>query len=145
MIALLVATACAGLFAGAAIYVTAVEHPARMAQGPEPAVREFAPSYGRGKIMQAGLALLGSLSGLVAFWVGKDSWTLAGSLLLLAPVPYTLVFILPTTKQLLDPTLAASSSGVALLTRWGRLHAVRTVLGSMAFLVFLWRLATVAR
>jgi hypothetical protein len=117
-----------------------------MAEGPEPAVREFAPSYGRGKIMQAGLALLGALAGLVAFWVGKDFWTLAASLLLLAPVPYTLVFILPTTKQLLDPALAASSSGaVALLRRWGRLHAVRTVLGGMAFLVFLWRLATVAR
>jgi hypothetical protein len=29
MLVLIVATACAGLFAGAAIYITAVEHPAR--------------------------------------------------------------------------------------------------------------------
>jgi uncharacterized membrane protein len=142
MMALLVATACAGLFAGAAIYVTSVEHPARMAEGPELAVREFAPSYGRGKIMQAVLALVGGVSGVLAFWAGRDVWILVASMLLLAPIPFTLVFIMPTTKQLLDPALEASSSrAVTLLTRWGQRHAVRTVLGSVAFLVFLWRLA----
>lgn len=142
MTALQVATACAGLFAGAAIYVSSVEHPARMAAGPELAVREFAPSYGRGKIMQIVLALIGGVAGIVAFSSGRDVWTLVGSVLLLAPVPFTLVFIMPTTKQLLDPALEASSSrAVALLERWGQRHAVRTVLGGAAFLLFLWRLA----
>ena len=56
MTALLLATGCAGLFAGAAIYVTFVEHPARMAEGSAIAVREFGPSYNRGKIMQAAWA-----------------------------------------------------------------------------------------
>ena len=40
---LILATLAAGLFAGAAIYITAVEHPARLACGSELAVREFAP------------------------------------------------------------------------------------------------------
>jgi hypothetical protein len=35
MLVLIVATVCAGLFAGAAIYITAVEHPARLASGTE--------------------------------------------------------------------------------------------------------------
>jgi hypothetical protein len=48
---------CTGLFAGAALYVTLVEHPARLECGTELAVAEFAPSYRRGAVMQA---LLGS-------------------------------------------------------------------------------------
>lgn len=48
----------AGLFAGAALYVSFVEHPARLECGPVLAVTEFAPSYRRGAIMQATLAVL---------------------------------------------------------------------------------------
>ncbi len=62
----LFAAACAGLFAGAAIYFNLVEHPARLACGPELAVREFAPSYRRATGMQASLAFLGCLAGLLA-------------------------------------------------------------------------------
>ena len=40
----LVATLSAGLFAGAALYITLVEHPARMQCGTRLAVSEFGPS-----------------------------------------------------------------------------------------------------
>ena len=50
---LIVAAVCAGLFAGAAIYINAVEHPARLSCGNEVALREFAPSYRRATVMQA--------------------------------------------------------------------------------------------
>jgi hypothetical protein len=53
---LIVATVCARLFAGAAIYINAVEHPARLSCGTELAVREFAPSYHRATLMQVPLA-----------------------------------------------------------------------------------------
>lgn len=42
---LAVAVLCAGIFAGAAIYINAVEHPARLSCGTELALREFGPSY----------------------------------------------------------------------------------------------------
>src|SRR5215470_20157824 len=61
---LLVATLCAGLFAGAAIYINAVEHPARLSCGTELAVREFAPSYHRATLLQVPLALVGCGTGL---------------------------------------------------------------------------------
>lgn len=130
------ATACSGLFAGAAIYVSAVEHPARLSCGPELALREFAPSYRRGTILQASLALIGSTTGLVSAWQTGDSQLLVGSTLLAAVVPFTLLVILPTNKRLLDPTLDAEGARV-LLARWGRLHAVRSVLGFLAFMTFL--------
>ena len=52
MVALSIAAACAGLFAGAAIYINAVEHPARLGCGNEVALKEFGPSYRRATVMQ---------------------------------------------------------------------------------------------
>src|SRR6185295_7182705 len=49
----MLAVICAGLFAGAALYVTAVEHPARLSCGSALALREFAPSYRLGTRLQA--------------------------------------------------------------------------------------------
>ena len=42
---------CAGFFAGAAIYINLVEHPARMSLGTAFAVKEFGPSYHRAAVM----------------------------------------------------------------------------------------------
>src|SRR6516165_4104179 len=142
MFLLLTSTACAGLFCGAALYVNLVEHPARMSCGQELAVREFAPSYRRATIMQVSLALVGVVLGLVAAWQLRDAWIATGAVFLGASIPFTMVFILPTNKQLLDPTLDLQSVGVGeLLARWNRLHAVRTVLSAVAFALLLRSLA----
>src|SRR5262249_49413384 len=61
----LVAVLSCTLFAGAAVYVTAVEHPARMSCGTEIAVTEWAPSYKRATVMQASLAVIAGLFGLL--------------------------------------------------------------------------------
>jgi hypothetical protein len=45
-----VALLSSGLFAGAALYVTAVEHPARMALGASIALQGFGPSYKRERL-----------------------------------------------------------------------------------------------
>lgn len=141
MWALTIAAICAGLFAGAAIYINAVEHPARVSCGNDVALREFAPSYRRATVMQASLAVIGCLAGLLSAWVLNDLWVGLGALLLGAVVPFTLVVILPTNKQLLDPSLDPSDARATdLLTRWGRLHAVRSVLSTVAFVLFLFRL-----
>src|SRR5262245_39154471 len=102
---LIVAALCAGIFAGAAIYLNAVEHPARLSCGTELAVREFAPSYHRATIMQVPLALSGCVTGLWSAWLRGDGWLALAAILLGAVVPFTLVAILPTNKQLLDPGL----------------------------------------
>lgn len=139
---LIVATMCAGLFAGAAIYINAVEHPARLSCGTELAVREFAPSYHRATVMQVSLAVVGCITGSWSAWLFADAWLAAGAIALIAVVPFTLVVILPTNKQLLDPRLDPRSQRAAeLLTRWGRLHAARSVLSGVAFALFLIRLS----
>ena len=141
MWALIVAAICAGLFAGAAIYINAVEHPARVSCGNDVALRQFAPSYRRATVMQASLAVIGCLAGLWSAWVLGDAWVGFGALLLGAVVPFTLVVILPTNKQLLEPSLDPNDTRTTeLLIRWGRLHAVRSVLSSIALVLFLVRL-----
>ena len=139
---LIAATICAGVFAGAAIYINAVEHPARLMCGTELALREFAPSYHRATIMQVPLALSGCVAGLWSAWVLSDAWVGVGAILLGAVVPFTLVVILPTNKRLLDPALdPRSEQARALLVRWGRLHAMRSISSGVAFLLFAARLA----
>lgn len=143
MFLLAVATACAGTFFGAAIYINVAEHPARMSCGPELAVREFAPSYARASVMQGGLAGLGCLIGLLAAWSLRDVVVATAAVLLGLVVPFTVVVIFPTNKQLLAPSLDPKSvTAGQLLARWNRLHAVRSVLSGIAFALFLYRLVS---
>jgi hypothetical protein len=134
----MVATLSAGLFAGAAIYINLVEHPARMECGTDLAIREFAPSYRRATVMQASLAAIGFLAAVGAWITGGSRWWFTGGVSLIAVIPFTLIVIFPTNEKLLDPSLDKSSElASALLIRWGRLHAVRSLLSVIAFLIFL--------
>ena len=130
--------ACA-LFTGAAAYISLVEHPARMECGVELAATEFPPSYRRATIVQVTSAALGLLSSVVAWLAGATFWWLIAGVLLGLVIPFTLIVILPTNKQLLSPALdRASAEAERLLTHWGRLHAVRSVLSGLALLLFLY-------
>jgi Domain of unknown function (DUF1772) len=132
----LAAVVCTGLFAGAAIYVTLVEHPARLECGTAVAITEFRPSYRRGALMQATLAAAGCLGGVGAWAQGSGPAPLIAGLLLGAVIPFTLIVILPTNKRLLDSALDRDSAeATALLTRWGNLHAARSVAGGAAFVL----------
>jgi hypothetical protein len=138
----LLATLCAGLFAGAAVYITFVEHPARLECGTELAATEFGPSYRRATLMQASLAAVGLFAAVAAWAQGRGVGVLIGGLLLGLVIPFTLVVVLPTNQLLLDPGLdRGSAEAGALLARWGRLHAVRSAVSALAFLVLLWCLA----
>jgi hypothetical protein len=88
--------------------------------------------------MQVPLALIGCLSALTSwYFYGGVSW-LIGGLLLLSVIPFTLLVIMPADKRLesKDLDLRASETGI-LLRRWGRLHAVRSILSTAAFVLFL--------
>jgi hypothetical protein len=138
----LLATVCAGLFAGAALYVTFVEHPARLECGTALAATEFGPSYRRATVMQASLAAVGLVAACVASTQGAGLLTLMGGLLLGVSIPFTLIVILPTNQRLLNPSLDRNSAEAReLLERWGRLHAVRSGTSGLGFLMLLVDLA----
>jgi hypothetical protein len=133
-----VATFCCSLFTGAALYVSIVEHPARMECGTELAVTEFTPSYRRGSMMQATLAMVSFLFSLAAWLKGGNAWWLLGGILLISVVPFTLIIIMPTNTALMDSALDRNSTRAAqLLRRWGWLHAARTTLSVLSLVIFL--------
>jgi hypothetical protein len=64
MLAGLVALMLAAIFTGAALYVSFVEQPARMLLETKAALAQWQPSYKRGAVMQAGLAVIAFLAGV---------------------------------------------------------------------------------
>lgn len=134
----LLALVIAAAFAGAAIYINIAEHPARLGLPVGALLTQWKPSYTRGFAMQASLAVLGGISGALAWWASRDGLWLAGAIVLVANWPFTLLVIMPTNLRLMATAPdSADAATRSLLERWGRLHAVRSVLGAIATLLFL--------
>ncbi len=135
----LIAALSAALFAGAALYINVVEHPARMGLETRVAALQWAPSYKRATWLQAPLALLSFLCGGALWLLGGSIGWLVGAVLIGLVVPFTFGVIMPTNHRLLAPGRDLSSPETReLLVRWGQLHAVRTILSLASTLVYLW-------
>src|SRR5688500_11126208 len=133
----------AALFTVAAIYINVAEQPARLLLEDRALLTEWKPSYKRGLAMQAPLAIIGFVLGLLAWWLtGSWQWVV-GAVLMVANWPYTMFAIMPTNYQLMKME-ASSSEGRsrAMIEYWGRLHAGRSALGVLAILAFLWAINT---
>ena len=129
----------AAVFTGAAIYINVAEQPARLQLDNRSLLAEWKPAYKRGYMMQASLAIVGGLLGLVAYFGTLDWRWLLGAIVLLANWPYTIFVIMPTNRLLTDtPPEAATAETRRTLKRWGALHAGRSALGLVATLIFLW-------
>jgi hypothetical protein len=135
----LLALVGAAIFAGVALYVNVVAQPARLSLDDRALLIEWKPSYKRGAAMQAPLALVGCLLGLIAWWQTSQPGFLIGAVAIIAPWPWTLVAIRPTNDALMatEPDRVGPQTR-ALVVKWGALHAVRTTLGALATAAFLW-------
>ena len=143
MIAGLLGLTAAALFTGAALYVNLAESPARLSLDDRSMLAEWKLAYEAGYRMQATLAVVGFLLGLLAWSQTNRPAALIGGLFMLANWPWTLLVIRPVNSA-----LTATQPGSAgpqtrsLMHRWNTLHAVRTLLGTCATVAFLVALAS---
>ncbi|WP_454621824.1 DUF1772 domain-containing protein [Bradyrhizobium cenepequi] len=138
MTAGLFALITAAAFAGAAFYINVAEQPARLLLDDASLLRQWKPSYARGLVMQASLAVISALLGFLASWQLQDwRWSVA-AVLMLANWPYTLLVMMPTNKRLAAwPAEQANGESRALVVSWGWMHAVPTALGLAATAIYL--------
>lgn len=124
------------LFTLWALYISLVEHPARMSAGAPVALAQWRPSYHRAAPWQASAAAVSLVTGILAsIFTGQWAWAFGG-LLVGAVIPFTLLVIQPVNRRLDEATISAEDA-LPLLERWGRLHAARTVLGLLGLIVLL--------
>jgi hypothetical protein len=129
------AVVSAAMFAGGALYISLVEHPARLKAGVAVALAEFRPSYHRAAPWQVSTALISLVAGVgAALFTGRWAWAIGG-LAVSAAIPLTLVFIMPTTRRLLGAAPIPADEAARLLDRWGCLHWGRSVLGVLGLVI----------
>ena len=126
----------AALFTGAALYVSVCEQPARLLLDDHALLAEWKPAYKRGALMQAPLAIVGFLLGMLAWWETDNLAWAVGGVLILANWPVTLFVIMPTNRRLLATETAGPESR-AMILKWGKLHAIRTGFGFASSITFL--------
>ena len=98
----------ATLFAGAALYISLVEHPARLGLADGPLLARWQPSYKRALPIQSGLAIAGGVAGSIIGYLSTDWHWFAGSALLLANWPFTLR--VPRAPGLIDRASVEASA-----------------------------------
>lgn len=101
----LLALTASAVFTGAAFYVNVAEQPARLSLDDRALLTEWKPSYKRGAAMQAPLALVGFVLGLMAWWQAAHAGFLVGAIAMIAPWPWTLLGIKPVNDALLATEL----------------------------------------
>jgi len=138
MLAGQLALIAAGLFTGAALYVSACEQPARLHLEDDALPTQWKPAYKRGTPCRRRWRSLAHCSASSRGGKHSDWRWLVGGAVILANWPFTFLVIMPTNNALLalDRTGGGPRSR-DLIEKWGRLHAGRTALGVAATILFL--------
>ena len=127
-------TFAANTFFGAAIYINAVETPARLSLASTSAmVDHFQATFPRAMGMQLKLVGISSIGSAIGYYLDTTTdrkLLLYASLCMLFNVPWTRFMIMPINHQLMDgdyPKKKGDSWVTDMMRRWDRLHFVRSM------------------
>lgn len=141
-----VATFAGGLFAGTALYMTIGEVPALKEYGVDRQWEFFPLMYSRAAVSQSVFTMVAGISGIThairqTQTSDRNLWLVAGSLFV-GMVPYTLIFMIPTNKAIINDNKNVNdgqsskyspTQRAALLEKWNLLHLGRTLGSVVAF------------
>ncbi len=132
------ALAFAAAFAGAGIYVSWVEQPARLALDEEALLSEWGPSDSRGVALLLFFALVAAIFGLIAFSAMQDLRFVYGALICAASWPYAFFVMAPLNNQILSLKGRDVAAARVLIRQWGLIEMGFAALGVAAVATFLW-------
>ncbi len=138
MIPGLIALTFAAAFAGAALYITWVEQPARLALEGDALLSEWTPSDRRGVALLLVFALISTFAGFIAFNETADVRYAYGALIAIASWPYAFFVMAPLNNQILALRGADVGAAGALVRQWGYVEAGFAAIGVAAVAIFLW-------
>jgi len=132
-----VAVLASGLFAGVALYVALIARASWLRSirlNASAALGDFRFVFPRVIALQSLLVVAGTVCS-ISWWLRSGATGfLVGGVLLGAVAPFTVLFVTPVYRQLLDPgTEGRPGEAERQLLRWAWLHLARAVLGFGAF------------
>lgn len=125
-------------FCSCCLYISLIEHPARMLCSPGAALKQWQHSYPRAATLQVGSLILGTIFLILSFFSNKNPIWLFAALLLFISFPYTTIFLMPINKQL--SKMEDEKLAIELLNKWGKGHFFRGVFSLLSLLIILWQL-----
>lgn len=126
-----------GIQFGVALTASVIIHPILVKVEKTVAIEIFKPFFDKTHILVLILSIFITILALVYSIFTGNLWWVGVSLLLHLNGPYTLLFMMPINKRLMDKNVDPGSEKTAEdLKKWGKLHLVRTVLNGIIFLAF---------
>ena len=140
MFAGFIALVFAAAFAGAAIYVSWVEQPARLKLDDQALLSEWGPSDQRGVALLAAFALASGIAGFLAWFELDDVRWVFGALIVISTWPYAFFVMAPLNNQILSLHGSDVGAARALVRQWGLIESGFAAIGVVAVAMFLWAL-----
>jgi hypothetical protein len=138
MVTGVIAVIFAAAFAGAAVYVSWVEQPARLKLDDQALLSEWGPSDQRGVALLAGFALASAIAGFLAWFESQDVRWVFGALIVISTWPYAFFVMAPLNNQILSLRGPDVSAARALVRQWGLIESGFAAIGVLAVAMFLW-------
>ncbi|WP_297478603.1 DUF1772 domain-containing protein [uncultured Photobacterium sp.] len=122
---------------GVALAALVVVHPILLTVSRQTAIEFFKPFFHRTHILVLSLSLVVTILALVASFVSSNWWWFGIALIMHINGPYTYLRMMPTNNRLMADDIDVDSEQTRNdLNKWGRLHAVRTMINGIVFIGF---------
>ena len=123
---------------GIALASSILVHPILKEVSKPAAIEVFKPFFHKTHNSVLTLSIIVSILALVLSYLTGNWWWFGISLLMHLNGPYTLKFMMPTNRRLMEDNVDPNSEQTIFdLKNWGKLHAVRTVWNGLIFCGFI--------
>jgi len=123
---------------GIALTATVIVHPILVMAKKVTAIEVFKPFFDKTHIWVLVLSIIVTLLALAYSLMTGHWWWFGISMLMHLNGPYTILFMMPLNRRLMDENVDPLSEQTASdIRKWGGLHLVRTILNGLIFISFI--------